>query len=46
MIQRTKQGLESRRRFMQAVSRTVVDYWRENDQAPQTAQVARAERKG
>jgi beta-lactamase class A len=46
MIQRTKQGLESRRKFMQAVSRTVVDYWRENDQTPQTAQAAKAEPKG
>ncbi|MDB5451689.1 MAG: beta-lactamase, partial [Caulobacteraceae bacterium] len=42
MIQRTKQGLESRRRFMQSVSRAVVDHWRESDEANPTAQAAAA----
>ena len=39
MIQRTKQGLEARRRFMQSVSRAVVEFWREQKQGgPQTAE--------
>jgi beta-lactamase class A len=38
MIQRTKQGLGARRVFMQSVSRAVVEHWREQKQAPQTAQ--------
>ena len=48
MIQRTKQGLQARRNFMQAVSRTVVDYWRDNEagQAQTTAQAAAVEPQG
>jgi len=45
MIQRTKQGLESRRRFMQSVSRTVVDFWREEGQSGQTAQATTLNRR-
>jgi beta-lactamase class A len=46
MIQRTKQGLESRRRFMQSVSRAVVEHWRDAAQESQTAQAAASDRKG
>ncbi|HET9161332.1 MAG TPA: class A beta-lactamase [Caulobacteraceae bacterium] len=46
MIQRTKQGLEARRRFMQSVSRSVVEFWRDTGEAGQTAQASDRNRKG
>jgi beta-lactamase class A len=45
MIQRTKQGLGARRAFMQAVSRAVVEHWRDG-QPSETAQVKAPRRAG
>lgn len=46
MIQRTRQGLETRRAFMQSVSRAVVQYWRDNEQSKGGVSASAAGRKG